>query len=470
MIAQKITYNIIVNGVAKVLSIALALFGIGILSRYLGTDGFGKYTIMLTFFAFFSAVGDFGLYSIATREISRDGANEHWILSRIFTLRLIISSTIFFLATIFVWFLPYSHDVKVGILIAAGAFIFSSSYGLLNGLFQKHLAMDKVALVELSGKVVQITVLFTIVKLELGFIVVAFSLFATMLWNFFFIFIFSRKFTKIKLCIDKIYWKSFIRESAPMGISAFVTFLYFKIDTILLSFFTTSSNVGIYGAAYKIIETLVFFPAMVIGLMFPLFSRYIFTDKKIFIKISNIILKLFTLITVPLVIVTFFLAPHIISIVNGPEFSESATVLQILIFALASIFFGHLFTNILIAGSQQKKLMLALIAAAIINIVANIILIPLYSYTGAAIVSVITEIFVVATTSFIVVRYTPYKFTSIKLPFILLAGSTMILIHLTLPLPPFITASISIIVYSILLFAFRVIRRDDIIHILPKKS
>ncbi|HIP50401.1 MAG TPA: hypothetical protein EYG99_03040, partial [Candidatus Pacebacteria bacterium] len=282
MIAQKITYNIIVNGVAKVFSIALALFGIGILSRYLGTDGFGKYTIMLTFFAFFSAIGDFGLYSIATREISRDGADEHWILSRIFTLRLIISTAIFSLATIFVWFLPYAHDVKVGILIAAGAFIFSSSYGLLNGLFQKHLAMDRVALVELSGKAVQITILFIIVQLKLSFVVVAFALFATMFWNFFFIFIFSRKFTKITLYTDKTYWKSFIKESTPMGISAFVTFLYFKIDTILLSFFTTSSDVGIYGAAYKIIETLIFFPAMVIGLIFPLFSRYIFTDKKIF--------------------------------------------------------------------------------------------------------------------------------------------------------------------------------------------
>ena len=470
MIAQRITYNIIVNGVAKVFSIALALFGIGILSRYLGTDGFGKYTIMLTFFAFFSAVGDFGLYSIATREISRNGAREHWILSRIFTLRLIISSTIFILTTLFVWFLPYDYDVKIAILIAAGAFIFSSSYGLLNGLFQKHLAMDKVAFVELSGKIVQIIILFIIVQLKLSFIVVALALFISMLWNFILIFLISRKFTKITLCIDSSYWKLFIKESAPMGISTFVTFLYFKIDTILLSFFATSSDVGIYGAAYKIIETLVFFPALVIGLIFPLFSRYIFTDKKIFIKIANIVLKLFALITVPLVIVTFFLAPHIIAIVNGPEFNNSTIVLQILIFALASIFFGHLFTNILIAGSQQKKLMLALIATAFINIIANIIFIPIYSYTGAAIVSVVTELFVVVTTILLVLHYTPYKFKSIKLPFILLSGSVMILLHFTLPFTPFVTAGISIIIYAILLFAFRVIERDDIMQILPKKA
>jgi len=227
MIAQKITYNIIVNGVAKVFSIALALFGIGILSRYLGTDGFGKYTIMLTFFAFFSALGDFGLYAIATREISRDGADEHWILSRALTLRLILSGSIFILTAIFVWFLPYENDLKIGILITSGAFIFGSSYGLLNGLFQKHLAMDKVALVELSGKVIQIMILFAIVQLRLSFIVVALALFFSLLWDFIFIFLISRKFTKITFCIDIDYWKLLIKESAPLGISAFVTFIYF---------------------------------------------------------------------------------------------------------------------------------------------------------------------------------------------------------------------------------------------------
>jgi len=189
-----------------------------------------------------------------------------------------------------------------------------------------------------------------------------------------------------------------------------------------------------------------------------------------FVKIANTILKLFTLIIIPLIIGTFFLAPQIITIVNGPEFSASTGTLRILIFTLASIFFGQLFTNILIAGSQQKKLMLALIAAAIINITANVIFIPIYSYTGAAIISVITEFFVVVTTILLALRYTPFKFKSINLLFMLLAGSIMTILHLMLPFTPFITAGIAFFTYITLLFVFRVIQRDDIIQILPKKS
>jgi O-antigen/teichoic acid export membrane protein len=470
MIAQKITYNIIVNGVTKVFSIALALFGIGMLTRYLGTDGFGKYTTMLAFFAFFSAMGDFGLYAITTREISRKDAKEQWILSRIFTLRLIISCSIFLASTLFVWLLPYEHDVKVSILIASGAFIFSSSYGLLNGIFQKYIAMDRVAFVELSGKIIQIAIIVTVVQLHLPFIVVAMALFITMLWNFSLLFILSRKYTKITLRCDRSYWKKFLKESFPMGISAVVTFLYFKIDAILLSFFQPQSHVGIYGAAYKVIETLTFFPAMVIGLAFPLFSRYIFTNKKLFTTIANSIFKIFTIIIIPLIISTLFLAPDIIRIVGGGEFDASTGVLRILIFALALIFYGHLFTNILIAGAHQKKLMYALVAAAAINIGANAVLIPLYSYTGAAIVSVITESFVVVSTVFIALRYTAYTFTSIKIFYILLAGAAMIALYAFLPFTGFVSAFFAVTAYVALLFAFRVITRSDIMHIRPKRS
>lgn len=470
MIAQKITYNIIINGITKALSIGLALFGIGMLARYLGTEGFGKYTTMLAFFALFSAVGDFGLYAIATREISRENAKENWIFSRIFTLRLVLSCVIFLLSTTFVWFLPYEYDLRISILIASGAFIFSSSFGLLNGIFQKYIAMDKVAFVELSGKIIQIGIIISVVKLELDFIIVALALFITMFWNFIILFALSKKYITFSLKIDRTYWREFLIESLPMGISAVVTFLYFKVDAILLSFFQTQSDVGIYGAAYKIIETLIFFPAMVIGLMFPLFSRYIFTDKELFIKISNIILKLFTILLVPLIISTIFLATDIVIIVGGEEFIASATVLQILIFALASIFYGQLFTNILIAGSLQKKLMYALVTAACINITTNVILIPLYSYTGAAIVSVITELFVVISTMIIALRFTSFRFTSIKMLEIMVAGIAMIIIYKTLPLAHFVTAFFAVMCYTILLFTFRVITRDDIMHILPKKS
>ena len=470
MIARRISYNIVFNSITKVISIGLALFAIGMLARYLGTEGFGKYTTMLAFFAFFSAIGDFGLYAIATREISREGADESWIMSRIFTLRLLISITIFFFSTLFVWFLPYAYDVRASILVACAAFIFSSSYGLLNGVFQKHIAMDRVALVELSGKILQVCIIVFVLKLDLSFIAVSISLLATMMWNFFILQFVARKYIRTSFIFDITYWKKFLKESLPMGISAIVTFLYFKFDAIILSFLQSQSDVGIYGAAYKIIETLTFFPAMIVGLIFPLLSRYIITDVAIFNKIITVIIKLFIILLLPLVICTVFLAPEIIAVVGGSDFYAAAPVLQILIFALACIFFGQLFTNILIAGSHQKILMYVLFIAAILNIATNCILIYLYSYIGAAIVSVVTEFFVALIALYMTKKLTPFICGTIKLPSIIFAGILMLLCIVFLPFSHIINAFIAIALYILFLFVFHVITRDDIMHILPKRS
>ena len=194
-----------------------------------------------------------------------------------------------------------------------------------------------------------------------------------------------------------------------MGISAFITFLYFKMDTIILSILKGSEAVGIYNMAYKIIENITFFPAMIIGLVLPLFSLHIFTDKKSFKKIADKIAKIFFLLVVPLVAGTMFLSEEIISIIGGSDFVISANVLRLLIVALAFIFFGHFFNTILLSANLQNKLMKILAFCAAFNIVLNMILIPKYSYNGAAIVSVLTEFLVVVLTGYITFRHVKYS-------------------------------------------------------------
>ena len=83
-IARKIAYNVISNSFLKVFStVALSLLSIRLITGYLGQDGFGKYSTVLAFFAFFSALADLGLSSVTVREISRGGADEKKILSKV---------------------------------------------------------------------------------------------------------------------------------------------------------------------------------------------------------------------------------------------------------------------------------------------------------------------------------------------------------------------------------------------------
>ncbi|MEI7621087.1 MAG: flippase [Candidatus Moraniibacteriota bacterium] len=424
-IARKIAYNVIFSVVTKILSTILALVGIGFITRYLGKEGFGDYSTVLAFFAFFGSAADLGLYGITAREISRPDADEKKIISNALALRLSSSLLVFFITPLFVYFLPYSSDVKFGILIAAASFVFSTTYMVLNGVFQKNLAMDKVASAEVLGKILQILIIILAVKLNLGFLAIIFSVLASMILNFAIILLLARKYVSLSLQFDFAYWKKFLREAAPLGFASLIIFVYFKIDTILLSILKTNTEVGLYNAAYKVLENITFFPAMIIGLLFPLFSRHIFSDKAEFSRIANETLKVFVLLLVPLVIGVLFLAEGVIKLIGGNAFAQSANILRILIFAVVFIFFGSLFNNILTAGKHQKKMILPLILCAIFNITANLIFIPHYSYNAAAVTSVLTEFFVAMAGFFLVSKYVNFKPKFVNLPRILFSGLMM---------------------------------------------
>jgi O-antigen/teichoic acid export membrane protein len=408
VIVRKIAYNVLVSSVGKVLSTILALVGIGLITRYLGKDGFGNYATALAFFSLFGSIADLGIYSVATREISRPEAREAEIIGNVFSLRIVTSLLVLLFTPLIIFFLPYSSEVKQAILISAAAFIFSSSYLVLNGVFQKNLAMDKVAISELIGKIVQVGIIFLAVWKNLGFLVIMLSILFSMIVNFTLVCLWSRKYLKFKISINLAYWRHFLKESLPMGISVIVTFVYFKMDTILLSVMKSSADVGIYNAAYKVIENLSFFPGMVIGLILPIMSHRIISDREKFEEIADKIFNFFSLLVVPIVIGTLFLADGIIRVIGGAGFAESGNVLRILIFALAFIFFGNISNTVLLSGSLQKKLMYALSFCAVFNVTANLLVIPKYSYMGTAVVSAITELLVTAITFYLIAKNLSY--------------------------------------------------------------
>ncbi len=127
-LARKIAYNVVLNSLFKVFStVVLSLYSIRLITEYLGPEGFGKYATILAFFAFFSAIVDLGLAPVAVREISKEGADEKHILGRVMSLRLVSSSALLIFAPLVLFLFDYETDLKIGIVIAAIAVLFSSS-------------------------------------------------------------------------------------------------------------------------------------------------------------------------------------------------------------------------------------------------------------------------------------------------------------------------------------------------------
>ncbi len=470
-IGRKIAYNVVINTGAKVASTALSLVGIGMLLRYLGQAGFGAYSVALTYFALFIALADFGLYHITTREIGRRGADENFIVRRVFALRLVISGIVLLLTAIAAWFLPYEESVRAAIVLMAVAFFFSSSYGLFNGVFQKHLAMDRVAITEFFGKLVQVLWFAAVIRLDAGFLWIVGGVVAAMVFNATVILFLAQRYVKPKPVVDIVYWRKFLHQSLPMGVSAVIGFLYFRVNVILMSLWLTKEEIGIYSAASKVMENLVFFPAMVMGLMLPILSRTVFTDKRAFTDYADKTLKVFALLITPLVVGVWFTAGDIMHVIGGGGYESSAAVLKVLILALLFIFFSQLFTTVLIVANLQKTLMFILAAAAAINIVGNIVAIRLWSYQGAAFVTLLTELFVLLVTAVIAyvrIKYRPHIPQGWR---ILTAGAIMGAVLFFLPDIGFVpTVIAAAAVYASVLMLSGAVRKNELREIFARNS
>ncbi|MGB5018121.1 MAG: flippase [Candidatus Moraniibacteriota bacterium] len=463
-LARKIAYNVVIVSVLKVAStVLLSLFSIKLITGYLGQEGFGQYATVLAFFAFFSAIADLGIGMITVREISRPQADEKRILGNVLSLRLLSSGGIFLLSPFLIFFFGYPAELKEGILIAAFAIIFSTMSLVLNGIFQKRVAMQEVAMIEFIGKILQVAFIAFAVAKDWGFLSIVSAILVSMSFNAVSVFLMSRRHIRFPLRFERAYWKEFLRESYPLGVTAIITFLYFKFDTIILSVLRPATDVGIYNVAYKIMENLIFFPAMLAGLIIPLLSKHLLSNRKKFDMIASKTFKVFLIIVLPIAVGTLFLAEDIILIVSGPSFLASAEVLRVLVVSLFFIFFGHFFNMILLVSNAQKKLMWTLSFAALFNIALNLFLIPRFSYMGAAFASASTEAFVVLTASFIAFRHIGYRPSFQGVPPLIIAsfGMAIFLFLLHGKLPFLLLGLGAVILYGVLLWLCNGVTKEE---------
>lgn len=453
-----------------VTTVVLSLVSIRLITGYLGKEGFGDYATILAFFAFFSAIADLGIGQITAREISKRDANESEILGKVASLRIVSSLSVILVAILLLPFFSYSGAVKTGVLIAAVTIVFSSFSIFLNGIFQKNIAMDRIALVEFFGKIVQVTAVYVVISFDLGFLGIVSTLIVSLSFNALSAFLLSRRYATFRIAVDIPFWKRFLHDSLPLGGSALITFFYFKMDTILLSILRGSAAVGTYGVAYKVMENLTFFPALLAGLILPILSKEISSDNEKFRTIADTTFRVFLIISLPITLGGVFFARQIIDIVSGPDFHDSIPILMLLSVSLTFIFFGNFFNMILIVGNRQKNLMKALFFVAIGNILANLLIIPRFSSIGAAGTSLVTEFVVAILTGALSFRLLGYRPSMEKISRVFVSAVIMSgVLFLTRTLPFLLSGTISVFLYLVSLWLLKAVSSSEVAGLFSKR-
>lgn len=409
-LTKKIAHNTIIQIAGKIISTILGLFALALITRYLGRGGFGEYTTIVTFLTFFATIADFGLTLVTVQMISARGAEENKLLNNIFGLRLVSIIIVLLFAPLTISFFPYSPAVKLGVLIAFASFIFPALNQVIIGLFQKKLSMGRDVIAEIASRIILVAGIFLARYLGVGLNGILWATVASAAVGFLVHYFLALKFTAIKPEFDWTIWKQIFSKSWPLAITIVLNLIYLRADTLMLSIFKGTDEVGLYGATYKIIDVLTTIPFMFAGLILPILTAA-WSDKAhdYFQRVLQKSFDFMALIAIPLIVGAQFLGQPIMTAIAGEQFADSGKILQILIFAVAAIFLGTMFSHAVIALDRQKNMIGYYVFTSLSAAAAYLILIPKYSYFGAAAVTVYSEVLIAIFSAVCVFKYSRFR-------------------------------------------------------------
>jgi O-antigen/teichoic acid export membrane protein len=195
-----------------------------------------------------------------------------------------------------------------------------------------------------------------------------------------------------------------IKSSVPLGLAVIFNFLYDKIDILLISTILNFKEAAFYNIGYGVFRT----SAVAFSFIFVSgYSRvsYIHKNKKalkLFFLKNIHALSLICMIIFPLM---YFFSDQIIRLIYTGKYSGASDVLKILSFATFGIAFNNL-TGIILNGlGFFKKNMLITLIGLIINVILNLIFIPVYGITAAAVITIVTEYFIFITGYLIIYKF-----------------------------------------------------------------
>jgi O-antigen/teichoic acid export membrane protein len=410
--ARQIFSNTLVQVGGRAVGTVLALLTVSLMTRRLGPDGYGQFTTAISFLQFFGILVDFGLTMTMAKMLAAAGHDEDRVASNIMTMRLVSGLFFFSLSPLVALAFPYSDAVRAAIEIGAVSFLAMSLSAVLGGVFQRHLATKHVAIAEVAGRIVLLAGTWLVVRspsltdsLALGLMMTALAI--SNLVQLAFLVRAAGRFVRLHPAFDFALWHDIVSESWPIAISIAFNLIYLKGDVVIMSVFRPIAEVGLYGAAYKVLDVVTVVPTVFMGLILPIVAADWAAGRTAAArqKIAGAFDAL-ALFAVPLFVGTLAVSRDLMVLVTDERFADSGRYLSMLMLAAAAVCLGSAFTYSAVSLGLQKKVFWLYGLDALISVGLYFALIPRYGGDAAAWVTVFSEVFISVACAIAVTRVT----------------------------------------------------------------
>lgn len=398
-IAKNTTYLTLASIIQKVISFGYYAF----LAAAIGEAQLGQYDAALKFTSVFIIFMDFGLGPLMTREIAKDESKLDEYFQKVLSIKFVL---IFFsLAAMIIsaglWN-EFSDNVDISdvwlILFGGLIIVLDTLTFTFFSIFRakKELQWEAIGII-----IYQATILgagFTAISLDLPLMYILGALFSGSLVQFLYMGTMLLKKAKLEFHFtwDWQWVKQFLVLAAPFAFAGILFRLNGTADSLMLKTMAGNSAAGWYALAFKLAFALTVLPGAFATSYYPVMSDYYKNAKEKLHTVFEQGMVYMMAIGFPISAGVLVIADELIIRVWKQAYEASIEPLWILMIALPFIFFNYPIGNFLNAVDRQKLNTINMSIALLINIVLNALLIPLYTFNGAAIAATVSSIVLVA--------------------------------------------------------------------------
>ncbi|PMO59955.1 hypothetical protein BCT06_13675 [Vibrio breoganii] len=376
----------------KLFRITVGMFVFVYMARSLDVEGIGLYSFIISFSVLLNAVANFGLKNQIIKDLVFYKRSVSRIINSAIVFRVSLGFIIYGLVVIYSSLFDSVSEDSYLLLVASASVILSSS-DVIKYLYEAKVRYKIVVLIE-----------------NFSFILCSFGRFYAIIRGFdveIFVYIyvleillttitlytiqFKKRILKFTV-INKRYIKKLFFNCLPLVVSSISWIAYTRSDQLMLKYISGVESVGLYSVALKLSDAIILIPSILVTTMIPIISKVRPKNKILYEnKIKN--LYGFTLtISMLLSFIICFMSSTVVNILYGVAFIESATVLNIMVWCSLFYSMATISGRYLVNEGLQKYTMYRHLSALGLNILLNLILIPLYNEVGAAVSSLISLI------------------------------------------------------------------------------
>ena len=388
----------------------------------------------------------YGIREVA--KIKHDKIKLNKLFSELILLHLLITAILLIVYLIMIFYVSKLELNKPLFFIGCGV-LFLNVFPV-EWLFQGLEEFKFITIRTLIIRILIIVLLFLIIKSPKDAVLLYLLNFTAVFLNAVINFSYAHKF--VRLSFKQLNFKKHLVPLFNILASNLAMNAYVLIDILILGFLSDDKSVGLYTSSCRINRMVL---ACVTALGFVLIPQvsaaFNNNDHDRMKKLINKSLAYVTLMSIPIGVGIFLLAPELLNLLAGNKYNAAIPTIRILTPIIFLISLSNIFgIQVLTPVGKEKYLVYCVVVGMLVCIVGNFILIPICQYNGTAISSIITETVVVLLTYNFARKFIGFSFSLIDVLYKILSCAIFIPIYI---LAKMITSSDIIIILLTLFFS-----------------